>query len=162
MADDTAPQQTPSDTPGSRSHSTTTQTSHSVDPANKPTVSSTAVENLGPSQNDTQSLTPPVYCALLPGRRRLILSIVTVAGALGPLSGGIYLPVLPLLEREFNVGSTSINATVSVFMITFAIAVSLPFLGRGMRKQKCSLLTCLNSHYFGLALRMSVEGDHST
>lgn len=30
--------------------------------------------------------------------------------------------MLPLLEREFNVGSTSINATVSVFMITFAIA----------------------------------------
>ncbi|OAQ64579.1 MFS transporter [Pochonia chlamydosporia 170] len=122
MADDTAPQQTLSDTPRSRSYNTTTQTTHSIDPANKPPVSSTTVENLGPSQNDTQSLTPPVYCALLPGRRRLILSIVTVAGALGPLSGGIYLPVLPLLEREFNVGSTSINATVSVFMITFAIA----------------------------------------
>lgn len=65
----------------------------------------------------------PQYCALSPARRRFILSLVTLAGMVGPLSGAIYLPVLPLLEREFNVGSTSINATVSVFMVTFAIAV---------------------------------------
>ncbi|QUC19598.1 uncharacterized protein UV8b_03839 [Ustilaginoidea virens] len=65
---------------------------------------------------------PPVYCAFPPARRRFILAVITLAGMLGPLSGAIYLPVLPLLEREFNVGSTSINATVSVFMVTFAIA----------------------------------------
>lgn len=124
MAEDTAPTQSPSDTPRSRSYSTFTEVSKSVDTTSKPTVSSAAVPNLEDNQDGHQNLTPPVYCALSPGRRRLILSIVTAAGALGPLSGGIYLPVLPLLEREFNVGSTSINATVSVFMVTFAIAVS--------------------------------------
>ncbi|KAG5985151.1 hypothetical protein E4U43_006110, partial [Claviceps pusilla] len=71
---------------------------------------------------DKESLPPPQYCALSPSRRRFILVLVTLAGMVGPLSGAIYLPVLPLLEREFNVGSTSINATVSVFMVTFAIA----------------------------------------
>ncbi|KAG6030883.1 hypothetical protein E4U41_007743 [Claviceps citrina] len=72
---------------------------------------------------DTEQQQPrPPYCALSPSRRRFVLVLVTLAGLVGPLSGAIYLPVLPLLEREFNAGSTSINATVSVFMVTFAIA----------------------------------------
>ncbi|KAG6004649.1 hypothetical protein E4U21_000873 [Claviceps maximensis] len=75
-----------------------------------------------PNHADKESLPPPQYCALSPSRRRFILVLVTLAGMVGPLSGAIYLPVLPLLEREFDVGSTSINATVSVFMVTFAIA----------------------------------------
>lgn len=87
-------------------------------------VSPSSLNNAEAGQVKTRSPAPPAYCALIPGRRRLILGIVTVAGMLGPLSGAIYLPILPLLEREFNVGSTSINATVSMFMVTFAIAVS--------------------------------------
>lgn len=92
----------------------------------------------------------PVYCAWSPGRRRLILGIITVTGALGPLSGAMFLPVLPLLEREFNVGSTSINATVSVFMATFAVTVSL-----FVRGDKHESLTCFSSLCFGPALQTS-------
>lgn len=66
----------------------------------------------------------PVYCALTPARRRFVLGVVTVAGLFGPLAGAIYLPSLPVLEREFGVGATALNATVSVFMVTFAFAVS--------------------------------------
>ncbi|EQK99451.1 MFS transporter [Ophiocordyceps sinensis CO18] len=66
--------------------------------------------------------TPPVYCALTPARRRFVLGVVTVAGLFGPLAGAIYLPSLPVLEREFGVGATALNATVSVFMVTFAFA----------------------------------------
>ena len=40
---------------------------------------------------------PPPYSALSPGRRRLILYIVTAAGFFGPLAGNIYLPALPTL-----------------------------------------------------------------
>lgn len=69
--------------------------------------------------------TPP-YTAFSPWRRRFILGVITVAGFFGPLAGGIYLPALPVLEREFQASATAINITVSVFMLTFAFGVSLP------------------------------------
>ena len=65
---------------------------------------------------------PSPYCGFSPARRRFIVAIVTAAGFLGPLAGGIYLPALPVLEDEFSVGSTAINATVSVFMALCAVA----------------------------------------
>lgn len=72
-----------------------------------------------------QSGSRPPYSAFSPGRRRLILGIVTAAGFFGPLAGGIYLPALPTLQRTFNTSVTVINATVSVFMGVLAIAVSI-------------------------------------
>ncbi|KJZ71014.1 hypothetical protein HIM_09593 [Hirsutella minnesotensis 3608] len=65
---------------------------------------------------------PSVYCALTPARRRFVLGLVTAAGLLGPMAGAVYLPALPVLEHEFGVGATALNATVSVFMFTFAFA----------------------------------------
>lgn len=62
------------------------------------------------------------YSAFSSTRKAIILGIVTFAGFLGPASGNIYIPILPLLQREFRVSSTCINATVSVFMFTFAFA----------------------------------------
>ena len=70
---------------------------------------------------------PPPYSAFSPQRRRLILGIVTAAGFFGPLSGAIYLPALPLFESIFSASATAINATVSLYMAVFAVAVSFPF-----------------------------------
>ena len=91
---------------------------------------------LVPKDNDPSSAgalqpTPkPPYSALSTGRRRLILAIVTAAGFLGPLAGGIYLPALPTLEQAYHTSATAVNATVSVFMAILAVAVriSLPLL----------------------------------
>ncbi|KAK0736371.1 major facilitator superfamily transporter, partial [Apiosordaria backusii] len=60
------------------------------------------------------------YTDFPPLRRKFILSVITIAGFFGPLAGGIYLPALPVLEKEFNASATAINVTVSVFMMTFA------------------------------------------
>lgn len=76
------------------------------------------------AESQAQAVTPPPYTAFSPWRRRFILGVTAVAGFFGPLAGGIYLPALPVLEEEFHVGATAINATVSVFMLTFAFAVS--------------------------------------
>lgn len=62
------------------------------------------------------------YCGFLPVQRRFIIGIVSAAGLVGPLAGGIYLPALPVLQQEFDVDSTAINATVSVFMALCAFA----------------------------------------
>lgn len=78
--------------------------------------------------DDVQTIKPEPYSAFSLGQRRFILGIVTAAGFFGPLSGGIYLPALPVLERAFSASSTVINATVSVFMVVFAVAVSTPYI----------------------------------
>jgi len=76
------------------------------------------------AESQAQAVTPPPYTDFSPGRRRFILGVTAIAGFFGPLAGGIYLPALPVLEEEFHVGATAINATVSVFMLTFAFGVS--------------------------------------
>ncbi|WEW54885.1 Dityrosine transporter 1 [Emydomyces testavorans] len=63
---------------------------------------------------------PPPYTAFSSPRRTFILTVITVAGFFGPLAGNIYLPALPVLTREFNVSTTAMNITVSVFMLVFA------------------------------------------
>jgi hypothetical protein len=68
---------------------------------------------------------PPVYSAFSPGRRRFILGVTTIAGFFGPFAGNIYLPALPVLQKEFGVSVTAINASVTVFMAVFAVGVSL-------------------------------------
>ncbi|RCK58849.1 Dityrosine transporter 1 [Candida viswanathii] len=62
------------------------------------------------------------YCALPLRRKSLVIAIVTLAGCLGPIAGNIYIPVLPQLQDEFSTSATTINGTVSVFMVVFAIA----------------------------------------
>lgn len=65
---------------------------------------------------------PAPYCGFSTARRRFIVAIVSAAGFLGPLAGGIYLPALPVLKEDFGVGAAAINATVSVFMALCAFA----------------------------------------
>lgn len=90
------------------------------DPADAPP---TGPSPAGPPK-DVEKKPPKPFTAFSPWRRRFILTVVTTAGCFGPLAGNIYLPALPILEKEFNASATMINVTVSVFMLTFAIAVS--------------------------------------
>lgn len=80
-------------------------------------------------QDDTVPLTPPPppYSAFSLNRRRFILGVVTAAGFFGPLTGAIYLPSLVLFEDIFKVSATAINATVSMYMVVFAVAVRHQF-----------------------------------
>lgn len=79
---------------------------------------------------------PLPYSALSSRRQTFILTIVTLAGFLGPVSGNIYIPILPQLEDVFGVSATTINGTVSVFMVVFAFAPLLwaPYADLGGRK----------------------------
>jgi len=88
----------------------------------KQTASSSPVEPAKPPPKGP----PPVYSAFSPARKRFILAVTTIAGFFGPFAGNIYLPALPVLQKEFGVSVTAINASVTVFMAVFAIGVSLP------------------------------------
>ncbi|KAF4306614.1 hypothetical protein GTA08_BOTSDO04859 [Botryosphaeria dothidea] len=83
-----------------------------------PSESST---NQAPS-NEKPNVPAHPYSEFSDGRRRLVLSIVAVAGFFGPLAAGVYLPALPILVEEFNTSESTINATVSVFMVILAVA----------------------------------------
>ncbi|CCF59852.1 hypothetical protein KAFR_0I00710 [Kazachstania africana CBS 2517] len=61
------------------------------------------------------------YSSLTKEQALTIFLIIIFIGFLGPMSGNIYIPALPLLQIEYNVSSTTINATVSVFMAVFAV-----------------------------------------
>ncbi|KAF3010645.1 Dityrosine transporter 1 [Curvularia kusanoi] len=65
---------------------------------------------------------PPPYSAFSLNRRRFMLGVVTAAGFFGPLTGAIYLPSLVLFQDIFKVSATVMNATVSIYMVVFAIA----------------------------------------
>lgn len=79
---------------------------------------------------------PPSYSAISSRRRAFILTIITLAGLMGPLTGNIYIPLLPDFQKVFNVLTTTINGTVSVFMIVFGFAplIWAPFSDYGGRK----------------------------
>lgn len=62
---------------------------------------------------DTQAHIPYTYFSK--DQRLIIFGIIIFIGFLGPMSGNIYIPALPLLQREYDVSATTINATVSVF-----------------------------------------------
>ena len=68
---------------------------------------------------DTRENIPYTYFSK--DRRLIIFGIIIFIGFLGPMSGNIYIPALPLLQREFGVSATTINATVSVFMAVFSV-----------------------------------------
>lgn len=61
------------------------------------------------------------YSAFTKGQKIMIFAIIMFIGFLGPTSGNIYVPALPLLQEKFNTSTAVINATVSVFMAVFAI-----------------------------------------
>lgn len=85
--------------------------------------SDNAEEPLAQADDIEPSPPPPPYSAFPLNRRRFMLGVVTAAGFFGPLTGAIYLPSLVLFEDIFKVSATAINATVSMYMVVFAIAV---------------------------------------
>lgn len=96
-------------------------------------VSKTSQKDLEVSIPKTVLQAP--YSAIPTNQRYFILFIVSLAGFLGPMSGNIYIPVLPQLETIFHTSTTTINGTVSVFMVVFAFAplIWAPFADFGGR-----------------------------
>lgn len=61
------------------------------------------------------------YSCFTSNQKYVIFGVIIFIGFLGPMSGNIYIPALPILQREFGVSETTINATVSVFMAVFSV-----------------------------------------
>ncbi|AGO14052.1 AaceriAGR195Wp [[Ashbya] aceris (nom. inval.)] len=68
-----------------------------------------------------QSGFDPPYTAFSRLQRSVIFAVIIFIGFLGPMAGNIYIPALPILEQDFNVSTTTINTTVSVFMAVFSV-----------------------------------------
>ncbi|KAG2218881.1 hypothetical protein INT45_003948 [Circinella minor] len=57
-------------------------------------------------------------------KKLTITLIVSYAGLVSPFSGTIYYPALPQISQEFNVSTSLVNLTVTVYMIFQALAPS--------------------------------------
>ena len=80
----------------------------------------TQIKDSAVETDDSVSLRNVPYSCFTKWQVLTIFLIVIYIGFLGPMSGNIYIPALPLLQQEFNVSTTVINSTVSVFMGVFA------------------------------------------
>ncbi|CCH59284.1 hypothetical protein TBLA_0B04480 [Henningerozyma blattae CBS 6284] len=60
------------------------------------------------------------YTKFTKAQQFVIFCIIVYIGFLGPMCGNIYIPALPILQEEFQVTTTTINGTVSIFMGLFA------------------------------------------
>lgn len=84
------------------------------------TQDKTSVKDSAAEVEDSVSLQNVPYSCFTKWQVLTTFLIVIYIGFLGPMSGNIYIPALPLLQQEFNVSTTVINSTVSVFMGVFA------------------------------------------
>ncbi|KAI8390910.1 major facilitator superfamily domain-containing protein [Radiomyces spectabilis] len=99
-----------------RSHSTSsTQSVKSeidhTDPASKPQ-----------SQLQPQSPSDNAPCQFSAFYRWFILFIIALQGFLGPLSSSIYIPAIYRVKKDFNVSTTGINATISIYIYILGVA----------------------------------------
>lgn len=78
-------------------------------------------EEIATEKGSTGIINTLQYSCYTRKQKFVIFFIIMFIGFLGPMSGNIYIPALPLLQNEFKTTTTIINATVSVFMGVFAI-----------------------------------------
>lgn len=87
----------------------------------RPTVSTA---EMGAPLERVAKSAPGSYTAFGLKQQRVITTLITAAGFLGPLAAGVYLPVLAELEEAFHLSGAVINVSISVFMCILAFAVS--------------------------------------
>ncbi|KAI9479607.1 major facilitator superfamily domain-containing protein [Zychaea mexicana] len=71
-----------------------------------------------------QSETVEPYCLYSKSKKLLICAIVSYAGLVSPFSGTIYFPALTLISEEFDITTSLVNLTVTVYMIFQALSPS--------------------------------------
>lgn len=71
---------------------------------------------------DSPSESAPLYTVFSKGEVRFIIFIAAFAGLISPLSATIYFPALNVLSRDLKVSSSSINLTLTTYMIFQGLA----------------------------------------
>ncbi len=75
------------------------------------------------AEPDASPAQPP-YSLFNAWEKRLIVATVSVAGFFSPVSANIYFPALNSLAQEYGVSATSINLTITMYMIFQGLAPS--------------------------------------
>ncbi|KAJ3278629.1 dityrosine synthesis enzyme [Borealophlyctis nickersoniae] len=71
---------------------------------------------------DTKPANKEPYSAYSLRHRRCLLLLVALVGSFGPMAGNTYLPAMEDVRKDLGCTALQINLTVSMFMLTFAIA----------------------------------------
>ncbi|KAI0180981.1 MFS general substrate transporter [Hypoxylon sp. FL1284] len=80
----------------------------------------------GDVEKAEQAVQPPEppYSVYTHREKAWMIALVSFTALISPLSGQIYLPVLPLLAQNYNVSTSLINLTVTTYLILQGIAPS--------------------------------------
>ncbi|KAI2603735.1 MFS general substrate transporter [Hypoxylon sp. NC1633] len=80
-------------------------------------------EDVEAGKEDVQAAEPP-YSVYTHREKASMLVLVSFTAIISPLSGAIYLPVLPLLAEDLNVSTSLINLTITTYLILQGVAPS--------------------------------------
>ncbi|KAL4974154.1 major facilitator superfamily domain-containing protein [Aspergillus desertorum] len=75
-----------------------------------------------PTVMPTTSMEPKRHTAFSNGQKRLIVTMVTLASFISPLSSQIYYPVMPTFIKNYHLSNALINLTITTYMILQGIA----------------------------------------
>ncbi|KAI0836910.1 MFS general substrate transporter [Hypoxylon sp. FL0890] len=82
-----------------------------------------AGKDLESGEQGTQTAEPP-YSIFTHREKAVMILMVSFTAMISPLSGAVYLPVMPSLARDLNVSTSLINLTVTTYLILQGIAPS--------------------------------------
>ncbi|KAF8521417.1 major facilitator superfamily domain-containing protein [Hysterangium stoloniferum] len=72
-------------------------------------------------RNSTHSRPHDIYDRFTHAQKRLITSVISVAGIIGPFASGCFLPCVPEIAKDLNTTGAVINYTVGVYIFVIAI-----------------------------------------
>lgn len=122
----------------------------SLPKTNLPLSTPLALEVSEPPAEDSQP-----YSVFTTTHRRILTAIIGLASVASPLSANIYLPLLPLLQTQYNSSAQAVNLTITLYVITQAImpAFFAPAAdAHGRRLVSLTTLTIFTVASLGLAL----------
>ncbi|KAL0472618.1 MFS transporter [Neurospora intermedia] len=78
-----------------------------------------------PEANLTRLSSGPAYTVFPPSTRKWIVTMITFAGFISPMTANIYFPVLDAVARDLNVSISKANLTLTTYMIMQAFSPTL-------------------------------------
>lgn len=84
-----------------------------------------AVETTAKNQPSEPADSDSLYSILPMRQKQAIIMIVSFVAMISPLSGNIYYPAIPSLAKEFDVSTTLIQLTITVYQVCFYVDIVL-------------------------------------
>jgi len=76
---------------------------------------------LDEQRNSTHSRPDDIYDRFTHGQKRLIISLISMAGIIGPFASGCFIPCVPEIAKDLNTTGAVVNYTIGAYILVFAV-----------------------------------------